>query len=167
MNSDEEVVLETDDVVDEPEEVEDEEVEIEEQENRETEPTNEDENNEQYIEDDTENLDFNDCFDMANDVPELNNVETIIDPDKKTSKNKMTRYEFVRIIGERVMQLTKGAKPLIKQNKQSMEFSYKEIAIEELKANMIPFKIRRFVKDHYEIWKIDELNKKHLEPLFY
>ena len=65
------------------------------------------------------------------------------------------------------MQLTKGAKPLIKQNKQSMELSYKEIAIEELKANMIPFKIRRFVKDHYEIWKIEELNKKHLEPLFY
>ena len=64
MNSDEEVVLETDDVVDEPEEVEDEEVEIEEQENRETEMTNEDKNNEQYIEDDTENLDFNDCFDI-------------------------------------------------------------------------------------------------------
>ena len=47
------------------------------------------------------------------------------------------------------------------------DFTYKEIAIEELKSNMIPFKIRRFVKDHYEIWKIEELNKKHLEPLFY
>jgi DNA-directed RNA polymerase subunit K/omega len=65
------------------------------------------------------------------------------------------------------MQLKKGAKPLIKHYNESNEFTYKEIAIEELKANMIPFKIRRFVKDHYEIWKISELNKKHLEPLFY
>jgi DNA-directed RNA polymerase subunit K/omega len=170
MNSDEEeVVLETDDVVEEVEEVEDEELEIEEleQERRENEPTNEEDEEETYVEDEENNLDFNDCYDISNEVQELNNIETITESDKRTSKNKMTRYEFVRIIGERVMQLTKGAKPLIKQNKQSMEFSYKEIAIEELKANMIPFKIRRFVKDHYEIWKIDELNKKHLEPLFY
>ena len=84
----------------------------------------------------------------------------------RISKNKLTRYEFVRIIGERVVQLTKGAKPLIKQSKSSEEFTFQEIAIEELKKNMIPFKIRRFVKDHYEIWNIDELDKKHLEPLF-
>jgi hypothetical protein len=48
-----------------------------------------------------------------------------------------------------------------------MEYTYKEIAIEELKHNMIPFKIKRFVKDHYEVWKLEELDKKHLEPLFY
>ncbi len=170
MNSDdEEIVLETDDVVEEPEEQEVEELEIEEieQEEREIEPSNEeDDNEEQYIEDEDNNMDFNDCYDISNNQ-ELNNIEIITDPNKRTSKNKMTRYEFVRIIGERIMQLTKGAKPLIKQNKDSLEFSYKEIAIEELKVNMIPFKIRRFVKDHYEIWKIDELNKKHLEPLFY
>ena len=163
MNSDEEeVVLETDDVVEEVEENED----IEEIEEKE--PQNEDEeiDEDNYIEDEENNLDFNE-YDISNDIQDLNSIETITDPDKRTSKNKMTRYEFVRLIGERVMQLTKGAKPLIKQNKQSIEFSYKEIAIEELKANMIPFKIRRFVKDHYEIWKINELNKKHLEPLFY
>jgi DNA-directed RNA polymerase subunit K/omega len=167
MNSDEEeVVLETDDVVDEPEEEADvEEADVENDDEKE--PQNEDDNEEEtYLEDEENTLDFND-YDASNETHELNNIETITDPDKKISKNKMTRYEFVRIIGERIMQLTKGAKPLIKQNKQSIEFSYKEIAIEELKANMIPFKIRRFVKDHYEIWKIDELNKKHLEPLFY
>ncbi len=169
MNSDdEEVILETEDVIEEPDEIEPEELEIEEleEERREIEPSNDDEQtDEQFIEED--NIDFNDCYDIINEQPELNNIETITDPDKRTSKNKLTRYEFVRIIGERIMQLTKGAKPLIKQNKQSLEFSYKEIAIEELKNNMIPFKIRRFVKDHYEIWKIEELNKKHLEPLFY
>ncbi len=168
MNSDEEIVLETDDVVDEPEDIEEnEDIEEPELNDEEKEPLDEEENEEHYMEDEENNLDFNEPYEISNDAQELNNVETITDPEKRTSKNKMTRYEFVRIIGERVMQLTKGAKPLIKQNKQSLDFSYKEIAIEELKANMIPFKIRRFVKDHYEIWKIEELNKKHLEPLFY
>ncbi len=157
MNSDEEdIVLETDDVVEPNEDNEVEDQELEQDVDKQY--------NETYVEED--NTEFNDCIEIE-DVPEINITDTVVEPDKRTSKNKMTRYEFVRIIGERIMQLTKGAKPLIKQNKDSMEFSYKEIAIEELKANMIPFKIRRFVKDHYEIWKIEELNKKHLEPLFY
>ena len=158
MNSDEEeIVLETDDVVEPTDN------DIYDQDENKQGPNDED--NDTYVEDDT-NIDFNDCIDI-DDTPEINISDIVIEPEKRISKNKMTRYEFVRIIGERIMQLTKGAKPLIKQNKQSIELSYKEIAIEELKANMTPFKIRRFVKDHYEIWKIDELNKKHLEPLFY
>ena len=158
MNSDEEeIVLETDDVV----EPTDNDI-YDQDENKQGQN---DEDNDTYVEDDT-NIDFNDCIDI-DDTPEINVSDIVIEPEKRISKNKMTRYEFVRIIGERVIQLTKGAKPLIKQNKQSTELTYKEIAIEELKANMTPFKIKRFVKDHYEIWKIDELNKKHLEPLFY
>lgn len=154
MNSDDENILETEDVIEEPEidELLDEpEPEIEEHEN----------DNEQNEDED----DF-DCVDM-DEKPEVSYTTVITEPTKRKSKNMLTRYEFVRIIGERVVQLTKGAKPLIKQSKLSDELSYQEIAIEELKTNMIPFKIRRFVKDHYEIWKIDELNKKHLEPLFY
>jgi DNA-directed RNA polymerase subunit K/omega len=160
---DEEIVLETDDVN------EDGELEPEQDINEEQEQQDdlEDDFNKDFDKDrmQDENDGFNDCIDI--EEPEINISDVVVDDSKRTSKNKMTRYEFVRIIGERIMQLTKGAKPLIKQNKQSMELSYKEIAIEELKANMIPFKIRRFVKDHYEIWKIEELNKKHLEPLFY
>ncbi len=160
MNSDdEEIVLETDDVIDRDENEDAIDTELEQEVNDE----NENDKMDKIYENDGDN--DNECIDI--EEPEINISDTIVPPEKRTSKNKMTRYEFVRIIGERVMQLTKGAKPLIKQNKQSMELSYKEIAIEELKANMIPFKIRRFVKDHYEIWKIDELNKKHLEPLFY
>lgn len=160
MNSDdEEIVLETDDVIERDENEDAIDTELEQEVNDE----NENDKMDKIFENDGDN--DNDCIDI--EEPEINISDTVVPPEKRTSKNKMTRYEFVRIIGERVMQLTKGAKPLIKQNKQSMELSYKEIAIEELKANMIPFKIRRFVKDHYEIWKIDELNKKHLEPLFY
>ncbi len=162
MNSDdEEIVLETDDVEIDPE------LDTElEQENNENEDNDDiDTVHKMGKIDENDDNEDNDCIDI--EEPEINILDIVVPPEKRTSKNKMTRYEFVRIIGERVMQLTKGAKPLIKQNKQSMELSYKEIAIEELKANMIPFKIRRFVKDHYEIWKINELNKKHLEPLFY
>lgn len=143
MESDEEdIILETDDVVD-------------------------NDNDTEMIEPQETAVEPDDNYVDIGDVPEINITETIIEPSKRISKNKLTRYEFVRIIGERLQQLTKGAKPLIKQAKGSEELTYKEIAIEELKANMIPFKIRRFVKDHYEIWKIEELNKKHLEPLFY
>ncbi len=164
----EEIVLETDDVVAEDEDELEDKLDQEDQENQDNDNLDQIDNDSIDQDNDIQNQDnegFNDCLDI--EEPEINVSDVVVDSSKRTSKNKMTRYEFVRIIGERIMQLTKGAKPLIKQNKQSMELSYKEIAIEELKANMIPFKIRRFVKDHYEIWKIEELNKKHLEPLFY
>ena len=108
---------------------------------------------------------IDDCIDIdetTNDVEKI----TITDKSKRISKNKMTRYEFVRIIGERIKQLNMGAKPLIRQSTKSESFTNSEIAIEELKLNMIPFKIRRPVKDNYEIWSIDELDKTHLESYF-
>ena len=152
MNSDDEVILETDDVIDDNQD--------------DNHDDNHDDNQDDNQDENDENEeDEDECIDIG-DQPAINISDKIIEPEKRISKNKLTRYEFVRIIGERVMQLTKGAKPLIKQSKDSEQFTYQEIAIEELKANMIPFKIRRFVKDHYEIWKIEELNKKHLEPLF-
>jgi DNA-directed RNA polymerase subunit K/omega len=53
-----------------------------------------------------------------------------------------------------------GAKPLIKNHKG---LSYETIAEEELKYNMIPFKIRRPLPNgKYELWTLDELNKDHL-----
>ena len=90
----------------------------------------------------------------------------VVKPKDRITKNKLTRYELVRIIGERTKQLTMGAKPLIKTNKESQELEYKEIAFEELKLNMLPFKIKRFVNNTYEIWTLDELDKSHLEAFF-
>ena len=71
---------------------------------------------------------------------------------------------MVRILGERIKQLTLGAKPLIK-NFQTL--SYDSIAEEELKRNMIPFKIKRPLPNgKYEIWTLDELQKDHLLSQF-
>jgi DNA-directed RNA polymerase subunit K/omega len=53
-----------------------------------------------------------------------------------------------------------GAKPLVK-NIEGLP--YDVIAEEELKLNMIPFKIKRPLPNgKVEIWTLDELDKSHL-----
>lgn len=80
--------------------------------------------------------------------------------DDRISLNRMSRYEMVRILGERVKQLTLGAKCLIK-NKE--DFDYETLAMEELKLGLIPFKIIRTLPNNVkEEWSIDELTIKHL-----
>ena len=96
------------------------------------------------------------------------NSETMTDYNSKfiTNENRitnprLTRYEMVRLIGERTKQLTMGAKPLVKN---VHDLSYEEIAMHELKNNMIPFKIKRpLPNNRIEVWEIKELDKKHLE----
>jgi DNA-directed RNA polymerase subunit K/omega len=110
---------------------------------------------EKIIEEDNELYDtFND-----NDINH-ENEEILLDKSERISPNRLTKYEMVRILGERTKQLTLGSKPLIK-NYQSL--SYDKIAEEELKLNMIPYKIKRSLPNKkYEIWTLDELNKEHL-----
>lgn len=93
--------------------------------------------------------------------PEKTVIETVSD-DKRTGRQLMTSKEFIRIVSERKVELIMGAKPLIKQNPKSEKLTYEEIAIEEIKNDRCPIKIRRFVEDHYEIWKVSELKKDHL-----
>jgi len=83
-----------------------------------------------------------------------------ISKENRVSANRLTKYEMVRILGERIKQLNMGAKPLIK-NHQGL--SYDKIAEEEFKKNMIPFKIKRPLPNgKFEIWTLDELQKDHL-----
>ena len=57
-----------------------------------------------------------------------------------------------------------GAKPLVKNYH---ELSYEEVALEELKHNMTPFKIKRpLPNNQVEIWSIEELDKNHLNLYF-
>ena len=83
-----------------------------------------------------------------------------VSKENRVSSNRLTKYEMVRILGERIKQLNMGAKPLIK-NFQTL--SYDNIAVEEFKLNMIPFKIKRPLPNgKFEIWTLDELFKEHL-----
>ena len=98
-------------------------------------------------------------FDNNNIKSEL----TILNGNDRITNPRLTKYEMVRLLGERTKQLIMGAKPLIKNHQ---DYSYEEIAIQELKLNMIPFKVKRPLPDNkIEIWKIDELDKNHLVEL--
>lgn len=89
-------------------------------------------------------------------------IEYVSKEDRQSSA-KLTKYEMVRILGERTKQLTMGAKALIKNHKN---IPYEKIAEEELKLNMIPFKIRRPLPNgKFELWTLEELNKEHLLSL--
>lgn len=84
---------------------------------------------------------------------------TLYGKDRK-SLNKMTKYELVRLLGEREKQLTLGAKPLIKYDGN---MTYDKIAYEELKNKIVPLKIIRNLPNGLkEEWKIEELDMKHL-----
>jgi DNA-directed RNA polymerase subunit K/omega len=109
---------------------------------------------EKIIEDDNDYENINES-DIKQEI-----IEKIVEPNERISPNRLTKYEMVRILGERTKQLTLGAKPMIK-NYQSL--SYDIIAEEELKLNMIPYKIKRPLPNgRFEIWTLDELNKDHL-----
>jgi len=100
--------------------------------------------------------------DIINTTEDINQINDwiLISKENRITKNRLTKYEMVRILGERTLQLTMGAKPLVK-NYENLD--YYKIAEEELKLNMIPFKIRRNVPNkRYEIWELEELNKEHL-----
>jgi DNA-directed RNA polymerase subunit K/omega len=113
----------------------------------------------QLITDDKDNFDIEYIEDNYTINHNISKKEYLIDTDR-ISPNRLTKYEMVRILGERVKQLIMGAKPMIKNYE---ELSYEEIAEYELINNIIPFKIRRPLPNgKYEIWTLDELNKDHL-----
>ena len=117
-------------------------------------------NIEKAIEDD--NIYFGNIIDS--DV-EKTKKNIIVRDEERISKNRLTKYELTRIISERTKQLTTGAPPLVKNYKT---FTYEEIAVEELRLNMIPFKIKRPLPNgKIEIWRLDELMKDHLTHLMH
>lgn len=113
----------------------------------------------QLMSDDKDNIDIEYIEDNYTINNSISKKEYLVGDDR-ISSNRLTKYEMVRILGERVKQLIMGAKPMIKNYK---ELSYEEIAEHELINNTIPFKIRRPLPNgKYEIWTLDELSKDHL-----
>lgn len=95
-----------------------------------------------------ENLD--DIFDDDNDKQDLYVVD-----DQRITKPFLTKYERVRLIGDRTKQLSGGAKPMIKNVEH---LSPKEVAILELEHNVIPLIIERPLPNGtIERWKVVEL----------
>ena len=67
----------------------------------------------------------------------------------------LTKYEKTKVLSERTQQLCNGADSFLK-NPESYS-CVDEIALEELKQGKIPFIIRRPVSNHYEYWKLEDL----------
>jgi DNA-directed RNA polymerase subunit K/omega len=113
---------------------------------------------EKMIDDDNDEIN-----DFENSEIENIKEQKLLMNNERISSNRLSKYEMVRILGERTKQLTMGAKPLLK-NYESL--SYDKIAEEELKLNMVPFKIKRTLPNgKYEIWLLEELYKDHLLSL--
>jgi len=129
-----------------------------------------DENKDEYIEPDTDNgcliddviNDDDEYFENEYNINENSQIQ-FCSNDERISCNRLTKYEMVRILGERTKQLTMGAKPLVKNYNN---LSYEKIAEEELKLNMIPLKIiRPLPNGKFELWLLEELDKNHLYAL--
>ena len=99
--------------------------------------------------------------DLIEESKEENNFQNIyVNDDERITRNFLTRYEMVRLIGERTNALKKGAKPMISNH---IQLSYEQIAVEELKVDTIPYIIIRPINGKKEKWYINELKKIHLE----
>lgn len=79
------------------------------------------------------------------------------DPSKNKTKNILSKYERVKIIGLRTEQLQRGADPYVPLD-DNKEFNAREVAFEELKQRKLPFMIKRPMPDgSVEYWRLDDL----------
>jgi DNA-directed RNA polymerase subunit K/omega len=158
--SDDDISEENDDILDE-ENTFDETETFEENEYNEIEELEESDTNNECI---LEKVIEDEIYDASNsEIKEIISEDNLLKDKNRISVNRLTKYEMVRILGERTKQLTMGAKPLIK-NYEGL--NYDKIAEEELKLNMIPYKIKRILPNgKYEFWTLDELFKDHLMTL--
>lgn len=98
---------------------------------------------------------YEDQEDIIDDDVTKNTMETIVAPEDRITKNTMTSFERVRLLGTRSRQLASGAKPLV-AGVENM--NPRDIAKIELEHKMTPFKIRRELPNgNIEEWKVSEL----------
>lgn len=89
------------------------------------------------------------------DDVETKNVEELVDKENRETKPILTKYERVRILGDRAKQLSLGAKPML-LNVENM--NPKDLAKLELERGVIPFILEKVLPDgKKERWKINEL----------
>lgn len=96
---------------------------------------------------------------MSSKVSSIEDYHDIIrsyDPAKNTTRNFMTKYERVKIIGLRAEQLQRGAVPYVEFDKKN--FDPIDIAIKELDARKLPFMICRTLPNaEKEYWRLDDM----------
>lgn len=113
-------------------------------------------NDDAINDDEIDNMDDEKVADPHSKVLSYTQIIQEVNKPKKTLPF-MTKYESTRIIGVRIEQLSRGAKPNISTKGL---YSIREIAEEELKQRKTPFIIKRPLPNNtFEYWKIEEFEK--------
>ena len=82
--------------------------------------------------------------------------DEIVKPEERVTKPFLTKFERVRLLGDRAKQLSLGAKPMLKNTEL---LNPKEIARLELEKKVIPLIIERTLPNgKKERWNITELS---------
>lgn len=91
-----------------------------------------------------------------NNLIDINKSDSIfINTENRSSKPIITKFEFNRILGERLCQYNKGSPLLISNDNNYSDVDYVK---EEIRQKKTPFKIKRnFPNNRYEIWYLSEL----------
>lgn len=114
---------------------------------------------EELEEENLEEEDTEEIEKISDDIlDEVDNVFTNNhDDDKKYTFNILTKYEKNFIIGFRTQQIINGSPILIDINNLKEKTAY-NIAKEELKLKLIPFKIKRTLPNNkVEIWDLEDM----------
>lgn len=89
------------------------------------------------------------------DIVSNNELLSSYDPSKNITRSILSKYECAKIIGMRMEQLARGAKPTVDIEGLS---SVRDIAVKELKEKKIPFIVSRTLANgKKEIWRIDDM----------
>ena len=71
------------------------------------------------------------------------------------SRPVLTKYEYTFMLGKRATQLASGAEPLV-DIPEGVDDIY-QIAQMEIHQRKIPFMVKRSIGDHFEYWRIEDL----------
>lgn len=117
------------------------------------------EKKEEVSDDDLTDDDDDDLSDDDEETLNFKNGEMLL-REKKITIPILTKYERTKILSFRSQQITENSPVLIDLEKMTLPLTPYNIALEELKQQKIPFKIKRKLPDNtYEVWKITEFKK--------
>lgn len=89
-------------------------------------------------------------------VEDFEDIMKVYNPKTNVTRNVLTRYEKTKIIGMRLEQIARGAKPYVNVPKEMTNI--RDIVLMELEQKKIPFMIARNLPNGTkEYWRIDDM----------
>lgn len=89
-------------------------------------------------------------------IEDFHDIARNYDPTKNYTRNFLTKYERVKVIGLRAEQLQRGAIPCVDFDEKN--FNPIEIATQELQSRKLPFMISRSLPNgEKEYWRLEDM----------